>query len=57
MKSTTVFDCELIKLSKNHSENGNITAVNNFEEIPFEVRRVYYLYDVPGGESDTHIKN
>ena len=30
---------------------GNITVVENKEDIPFEVRRTYYLYDVPGGES------
>ena len=30
---------------------GNITAVNSLLEIPFEIKRVYYLYDIPGGES------
>lgn len=51
MKDTTVFDCTLLELPKNHMDKGNITAVNNFQEIPFEVNRVYYLYDVPGGEA------
>jgi hypothetical protein len=51
MKSSTVFHCSLIELPKNHSNKGNITAVNNFCEIPFEIKRIYYLYDVPGGES------
>lgn len=51
MKNTTVFDCTLLELPKNHTVNGNITAVNNFREVPFEIKRVYYLYDVPGGES------
>lgn len=51
MKTTTVFDCTLIQLPKNHQENGNITAVNNNKEIPFAIERVYYLYDVPGGEA------
>ena len=50
MKSTSVFDSTLIELPKNHQVNGNITAVNNGNEIPFDVKRVYYLYDVPGGE-------
>lgn len=49
MKQTTVFDCTLIKLPKNHTVNGNISAVNNFQEVPFDIKRVYYLYDVPGG--------
>lgn len=51
MKATTVFDCTLIQLPKNHQENGNITAINNSIEVPFDIERVYYLYDVPGGES------
>lgn len=51
MKITTVYDCSVIQLPKVHNPAGNITSVNNFREIPFEVKRVYYLYDVPGGES------
>lgn len=49
MKESTVFDCVLMELPKNHTERGNITAVNNLQEIPFDINRVYYLYDVPGG--------
>jgi uncharacterized RmlC-like cupin family protein len=30
---------------------GNISAVNNSKEIPFDIKRVFYLYDIPGGES------
>ena len=51
MKKSTVFDCKLIELPKNHRDKGNITAVNSLIEIPFNVNRIYYLYDVPGGES------
>ena len=51
MKSTTVFDCTILTLPKINTPGGNITAINNGLEIPFAVRRVYYLYDVPGGES------
>jgi oxalate decarboxylase/phosphoglucose isomerase-like protein (cupin superfamily) len=51
MNYTTVFDCTFIELPKNHSEKGNITAVNNGFEVPFDIQRVYYLYDVPGGEA------
>ncbi len=46
----TVFDCAVIDVSKVHSENGNITVVENGDHIPFDVKRVYYLYDIPGGE-------
>lgn len=51
MTKSTVFDCNIITLPKVHNPAGNITAVNNLFEIPFETKRVYYLYDVPGGES------
>jgi hypothetical protein len=51
MKSSKLKDCKLINLPKNHTVSGNITAINNELEVPFEINRVYYLYDVPGGES------
>lgn len=51
MKNSTVFDCTVVHLPKIHNTSGNITSVNSFKEIPFEINRVYYLYDVPGGES------
>ena len=48
----SVFDCSIIELDKHHSDRkGNITVVENGETMPFDVKRVYYLYDVPGGES------
>jgi hypothetical protein len=47
----TVYDCTIVQLPQVHAEGGNITAINNLAEIPFETKRVYYLYDVPGGES------
>lgn len=50
-KRTTVYDCSIIELDKHHHEKGNITVVENNTTIPFEVKRTYYLYDVPGGES------
>ncbi|WP_099290776.1 FdtA/QdtA family cupin domain-containing protein [Butyricimonas sp. Marseille-P3923] len=52
MKLNNVYDCTIIELDKHHSERkGNISVVENGETIPFDVKRVYYLYDVPGGES------
>lgn len=51
-RNSTVYDCTIIELDKHHSDRkGNITVVENNKDIPFEVRRTYYLYDVPGGES------
>ena len=40
-----------IELDKHHHEKGNITVVENGVSVPFDTKRVYYLYDVPGGES------
>lgn len=51
MKKSTVFDCSTLEFDKNHNINGNITAINNGVDIPFDIKRIYYLYDVPGGES------
>lgn len=42
----------MIELSKHHSDRkGNITVVENDLTVPFGIKRTYYLYDVPGGES------
>jgi hypothetical protein len=46
----TVLDCDVMDLHKIHSDAGNITVVENGFNTPFNVERVYYLYDVPGGE-------
>lgn len=52
MKKSKVYDCTMIELDKHHSDRkGNITVVENQNTVPFEVKRTYYLYDVPGGES------
>ncbi len=51
MITSSVFDCSILELPKNHTVNGNITAINNNCEVPFQIQRVYYLYDIPGGES------
>lgn len=50
MIKTSVYDCSIIEMDKHHSDKGNITVVENGITVPFDVQRVYYLYDVPGGE-------
>ncbi|POY34901.1 hypothetical protein C3K47_17500 [Solitalea longa] len=50
-KTPTVFDCSMITLPKIKNRSGNITPIHNNIEIPFDVKRVFYLYDIPGGES------
>lgn len=52
MKKSTVYDCTMVELDKHHSDRkGNISVVRNSKTIPFGIKRTYYLYDVPGGES------
>ena len=52
MKKTSVYDCSIIELDRHHSDRkGNLSVVENGDTVPFDVKRVYYLYDVPGGES------
>ena len=52
MGKYNVYDCSIIELDKHHSDRkGNISVVENGITVPFDVKRVYYLYDVPGGES------
>lgn len=46
----TVNDCYVIDISKIHNEAGNISIIENGENIPFDIKRIYYLYDVPSGE-------
>lgn len=47
MQTSKISDCKLLDLRKIHAESGDITSINNLELIPFETKRVYYLYDVP----------
>ena len=52
MEIFNVYDCSIIELDRHHSQRkGNISVVQNGDTVPFDVKRVYYLYDVPGGES------
>lgn len=47
-----VYDCNIIEIDKHHSDSkGNISVVENGDTVPFDVKRMYYLYDVPGGVS------
>lgn len=42
-------DCKIIDLPKISDPRGNLTFVEGKNHIPFEIRRIYYTYDVPGG--------
>ncbi len=50
MKNISVYDCSVIELPRINNRAGNITPISNNVNIPFEMKRVFYIYDIPGGE-------
>jgi len=46
----TIYDCTIIQLPKIENRAGNISPIQGSLDIPFEIKRVFYLYDIPGGE-------
>lgn len=46
---TDIHACNVVELTKIHRKEGNITIIQNGIHQPFDVKRVYYLYDIPGG--------
>lgn len=48
MKSS-IFQCDIIELKKINNRAGNMSFIENSTNIPFDIKRVYYIYDVPGG--------
>lgn len=47
----SISECKLIQLPKILDTRGNLTFIEGVKHIPFEIKRVFYLYDVPGGAS------
>jgi hypothetical protein len=47
---SVVADCRTIQLSKIPDQRGNLTFIEGGKDVPFEIRRTYWVYDVPGGE-------
>jgi dTDP-4-dehydrorhamnose 3,5-epimerase-like enzyme len=45
----SVYNCNIVQFPKMYNRAGNLTALENNINIPFEIKRIYYLYDVPGG--------
>jgi len=48
---TTIDDCRLLEFPRIEDPRGALTFIENSVQIPFDIKRVYYLYDVPGGAS------
>jgi dTDP-4-dehydrorhamnose 3,5-epimerase-like enzyme len=46
-----IHNCSVVELTKIQNSSGNITIIQNGDHQPFDIRRVYYLYDIPGGAS------
>ena len=51
MKPRTVGDCQYVSLPVIRSPQGKITPVHGGVEVPFEIARTFYVYDIPGGET------
>lgn len=50
MKKNCVYDCSIIELPRIENRAGNITPVTNNINIPFQIKRIFYIYDIPGGK-------
>lgn len=50
MKKTTVYDCSIIEVPKVSDPAGNISIVEGLKNLPFEPKRIFYIYDIPAGE-------
>lgn len=51
MKKHTIEDCRIIELGKHHGSKGNLTEIENGKISNFETKRVFFIYDIPGGVS------
>lgn len=49
-KDVTIYDCNIYTLPKIYFRAGNITPIHPKLDIPFDVKRIFYIYDIPGGE-------
>lgn len=52
--NATVFDCSVLQFPKIQFDSGNITPLHGKTDIPFQINRVFYLYDIPGEERGAH---
>lgn len=47
----SVYECSIVELPKIQSERGSMTPIHGGATLPFDIQRIYYLYDIPGGET------
>lgn len=51
MNKSSIYDCSLVELRKIENDCGNLTVMQSRRDLPFDIKRVFYLYDIPSGES------
>lgn len=51
MLKPSVYDCSIIELPRIENRAGNITPIHPFVNVPFDIKRVFYSFDIPGGEA------
>jgi hypothetical protein len=51
VNAATIDDCSLLTLPRHSERSGSLTSLENSKDIPFDVKRIFYLYDIPGGEN------
>lgn len=51
LKNANLSECRIMGLPKVDDARGNLTFIEEDSHVPFQIKRVYYLYDIPGGES------
>ena len=51
MKNNTVYDCSIVELPRYENRAGNISIIENLKDLPFEVKRIFYIYDIPAGKN------
>lgn len=51
MNKPTVYDCSIIELPRITNRAGNLTSIQGNANLPFDIKRVFYSYDIPGGEA------
>jgi len=49
-KEITIYDCNIFTLPRIYFRAGNITPIHPRIDLPFQIERVFYIYDIPGGE-------
>lgn len=50
-RKSTIKECKIVDLRKISDPRGNLTPIEGGIDMPFDIKRIYYLYDVPSGES------